>query len=91
MLYSSKCVVWNGPLGVTEFSNFSLGSKYVMEFLSVLDATTIIGGGDTAACCEKFNLQDKMTHVSTGGGASLEVLEGKTLPGIEFIQSKISN
>ena len=90
-LYSSKCVVWNGPLGVTEFSNFKRGSQHVMEFLSVLDITTIIGGGDTAACCEQFDLQDKMTHVSTGGGASLEVLEGKTLPGIEFIQSKISN
>ena len=90
-LYSSKCVVWNGPLGVTEFSNFSLGSKHVMEFISILETTTIIGGGDTASCCEQFNLQDKMTHVSTGGGASLEVLEGKTLPGIEFVQSKISN
>ena len=67
VLYSSKCVVWNGPLGVTEFSNFSIGSRNVMKFLSILDATTIIGGGDTACCCEQFDLQDEMTHVSTGG------------------------
>lgn len=86
ILYSSKCVVWNGPLGVTEFSNFSIGSRNVMKFLSILDATTIIGGGDTACCCEQFNLQNEMTHVSTGGGASLEVLEGKKLPGISIIE-----
>lgn len=87
----SHCIIWNGPLGVTEFSNFSKGSHSVMEFISVLDSTTIIGGGDTACCCEQFNLQDKMSHVSTGGGASLEVLEGKTLPGIKFIQSKFDS
>ena len=86
ILYSSKCIVWNGPLGVTEFSNFSTGSHHVMEFISVIDAKTIIGGGDTASACEKFNLQNRMTHVSTGGGASLEVLEGKTLPGIAYIK-----
>ena len=57
-----------------------------MEFISILDAKTIIGGGDTASACEHFNLQNKMTHVSTGGGASLEVLEGKTLPGIAFVK-----
>ena len=85
-LYSSDCVVWNGPLGVTEFSNFAKGSHHVMEFISILDAKTIIGGGDTASACEQFNLQNKMTHVSTGGGASLEVLEGKTLPGIAFVK-----
>lgn len=85
-LYSSDCIVWNGPLGVTEFSNFETGSRNVMRFISILDTKSIIGGGDTASACEQFNLQDEMTHVSTGGGASLEVLEGKTLPGIAFVK-----
>ena len=85
-LYSSDCIVWNGPLGVTEFSNFAIGSYNIMKFLSVIDAKTIIGGGDTASACEQFNLQNEMTHVSTGGGASLEVLEGKILPGIDFVK-----
>ena len=85
VLMNSDLIIWNGPLGVFEFDNFALGSKDVMEFMADLDAVTIIGGGDTASCCEKFNLQDKMNHVSTGGGASLELLEGKDLPGIKFI------
>jgi len=87
VLMNSDLIIWNGPLGVFEFDNFALGSKDVMEFMADLDAVTIIGGGDTASCCEKFNLQDKMNHVSTGGGASLELLEGKDLPGIKFIIS----
>lgn len=86
-LENNNCIVWNGPLGVTEFENFAKGSHEIMKFISDLYASTIIGGGDTACCCEKFNLQDKMTHVSTGGGASLEVFEGKILPGISFITS----
>jgi len=85
VLMNSDLIIWNGPLGVFEFDNFALGSKDVMEFMADLDAVTIIGGGDTTSCCEKFNLQDKMNHVSTGGGASLELLEGKDLPGIKFI------
>jgi phosphoglycerate kinase len=85
VLMNSDLIIWNGPLGVFEFDNFALGSKKVMEFMTELDAVTIIGGGDTSSCCEKFNLQDKMSHVSTGGGASLELLEGKELPGIKFI------
>ena len=85
-LYSSDCIVWNGPLGVTEFSNFATGSYNIMKFISVIDSKTIIGGGDTASACEQFNLQNEMTHVSTGGGASLEVLEGKILPGIAFVK-----
>ena len=60
-----------------------------MEFISDLDATTIIGGGDTASCCEKFSLEDKMTHISTGGGVSLELLQGKKLPGIVFVNNKV--
>jgi len=82
ILNTSDYIIWNGPLGVFEFDNFSTGSKEIMKFISELSATTIIGGGDTAACCEMFNLSDKMTHVSTGGGASLELLEGKNLPGL---------
>ena len=86
-LENNNCIVWNGPLGATEFDNFAKGSYEIMKFIGDLYAATIIGGGDTACCCEKFNLQDKMTHVSTGGGASLEVFEGKILPGIRFITS----
>ena len=82
ILKKSDHIIWNGPLGVFEFDNFSNGSKEIMKFISELQATTIIGGGDTAACCEKFNLSDKMYHISSGGGASLEFLEGKQLPGL---------
>ena len=82
VLRNSDYIIWNGPLGVFEFDNFSNGSKEIMRYMSELSANTIIGGGDTAACCEMFNLSDKMTHVSTGGGASLELLEGKQLPGL---------
>lgn len=85
VLRNSDLIIWNGPLGVFEFDNFELGSRDIMKFMADLDAITIIGGGDTASCCEKFKLQDKMNHVSTGGGASLELLEGKMLPGIKFI------
>ena len=85
VLMNSDLIIWNGPLGVFEFNNFALGSKDIMKIMTELDAVTIIGGGDTVSCCEKFNLQDKMNHVSTGGGASLEFLEGKVLPGIKFI------
>lgn len=85
VLCNSNLIIWNGPLGVFEFDNFELGSKKIMEYISQLESISIIGGGDTASCCEKFNLQDKMSHVSTGGGASLELLEGKNLPGIKFI------
>ncbi|XP_071441285.1 phosphoglycerate kinase [Hetaerina americana] len=81
----AKVIVWNGPMGVFEFENFAKGSKTMMD--AVVEATTkgtitIIGGGDTATCCAKWNTEDKVSHVSTGGGASLELLEGKTLPGV---------
>lgn len=87
-LYDCETIIWNGPLGVFEFENFSRGSQEILLYLSIMwreNKTTIIGGGDIVSCCEKYNLQDQMTHVSTGGGASLELLEGKLLPGIHFI------
>ena len=84
----AKTVVWNGPLRVCEFDKFATGTKAVATMLSKIEATTIIGGGDSAAAIEKLGLADKMTHISTGGGASLEFLEGKTLPGIACLQDK---
>ncbi|MBL7085003.1 MAG: phosphoglycerate kinase [Candidatus Omnitrophica bacterium] len=87
-LTKAKTVVWNGPLGVCEWEPFSQASKKVAKSLAASSATTVIGGGDTAAAVAKFGLSDKMSHVSTGGGASLEFLEGKTLPGIAVLQDK---
>lgn len=81
-LKKSKTIVWNGPLGVFEIAKFSKGTEEIAKFITTLKATTIIGGGDTAAAVAKLGLEEKMTHISTGGGASLEFLEGKTLPGI---------
>ena len=88
ILKTAKTVMWNGPLGVCEFSKYEVGTKEIATELGNIDAVTIIGGGDSAAAIEKLGLADKMTHISTGGGASLEFLEGKTLPGIECLQDK---
>ena len=87
-LKSAKTVVWNGPLGVSEWPSFAKASLKLTEFLSTSGATTVIGGGDTAAAVKRFGLSDKMSHVSTGGGASLEFLEGKILPGVAALEDK---
>ena len=89
VLKDAKTVVWNGPMGVFEMPNFAKGTLEIGKFLGTLkDATTIVGGGDSTAAVKKLGVADKLTHISTGGGASLEYLEGKTLPGIAAVSEK---
>jgi 3-phosphoglycerate kinase len=88
ILSGAKTVVWNGPVGVFEVPPFDAGTRALAQYLATLKATTIIGGGDTAAAVKDFGLEDKMSHVSTGGGASLEYLEGTVLPGIAALENK---
>ena len=88
-LSKAKTVIWNGPVGLFEFDQFAIGTNSIAKFLGDMkDVTTIIGGGDSAAAIEKLGIGDKFTHISTGGGASLEFLEGKKLPGVECLLDK---
>merc|ERR1712205_241232 len=91
MVQKSKTIIWNGPMGVFEMAAFEKGTKQLMD--NVVEATaagtiTVIGGGDTATACKKYDTEDKVSHCSTGGGASLELLEGKDLPGVAALDEK---
>lgn len=88
VIEQSKLVIWNGPMGVFEMEPFSQGTKQVAEAMARTEAYTVIGGGDSAAAVEKFNVADQMDHISTGGGASLEFMEGKELPGVSALNDK---
>jgi phosphoglycerate kinase len=88
VIAKSKLVVWNGPMGVFELNPYLNGTKAVAEACAKTEGYTVIGGGDSAAAAEKFHLADKMDHISTGGGASLEFMEGKALPGVVALNDK---
>lgn len=88
IIQQSKTVIWNGPAGIFEIDQFAVGTKGIAQALADSSATTIVGGGDSAAAVEKLGFADQITHISTGGGASLEFLEGKVLPGVAALQDK---
>ena len=88
VIKDTKLIIWNGPMGVFEMEVFSKGTRGVADAMAETDGYTIIGGGDSAAAVEKFEVADKMNHISTGGGASLEFMEGKDLPGVSALNDK---
>ena len=88
VIKNAKTVIWNGPMGVFEFPNFAKGTAAVAEACAECQGTTIIGGGDSASAVKKLGYASRMTHISTGGGASLEFLEGKVLPGVAVLNDK---
>ncbi len=88
VLHDARTIVWNGPMGVFEFQKFAVGTFGVAEAVAESEAVSIVGGGDSVAAINQSGLQDRITHISTGGGASLEMMEGKVLPGIAALEDK---